>query len=322
VKRLFIKTLMALAVDHARRRRRFDPIRMLEAPFHRVFDRKAFESMRTKIGGRLRYALSGGGKLPHYLDDFFHAAGIEILEGYGLTETSPIVAARTPGAHELYTVGKPLAGVQVRIVDPETQRELPRDEEGLILVRGDNVMKGYYRDEEETAKVLRDGWFNTGDKGILDRGGRLSITGRYKDTIVLDNGENINPSSLEEELLKSPLITAAFIFDQKNRYLNALIVPNFESLREHCRLNGIPFDERNIPKALEHAHVRQLFNREIRKLINKNPKFKPYENIRQFELLHEEFKIGRELTETMKFKRAVMLELNRERILSMSRRGT
>jgi long-chain acyl-CoA synthetase len=319
VKRAFIKTLMALAVDYARRRR-FDPVRLVEAPFHRLIDRRAFEPMRLKIGGRLRYALSGGGKLPHYLDDFFHAAGIEILEGYGLTETSPIVAARTPGAGELYTVGKPLDGVQVRIVDPATNRELPEDEEGLILVRGPNVMKGYYLDEEETARVIRDGWFDTGDKGIMDRRGRLAITGRYKDTIVLDNGENINPSSLEEELLKSPFIASAFIFDQKNRYLDALIVPNFENLREHCKHNNIPYDEGDVSRSLGHAQLRQLFNREIKKLIGRNPNFKPFETVRHFDLLSEQFKIGRELTETLKFKRERVLELHRERILSMSRR--
>jgi long-chain acyl-CoA synthetase len=317
-KRVFIRMLMALAVDHARRRRSFDPVRILEAPFHRLFDRKAFDPMRRKIGGRLKYALSGGGKLPHYLDDFFHAAGIEILEGYGLTETSPIVAARTPGAYELYTVGKPLEGVQVRIVDPDTNLECPRDEEGVILVKGPNVMKGYYRDEEETSRVLVDGWFNTGDKGLVDRRGRLAITGRYKDTIVLYNGENINPGSLEEELLKSPFIATAFVFDQKNRYLDALIVPNFETLQEYCSLNNIPYDAEDIPGALEESQVRQLFSREIKKLINRNPNFKPCETIRNFALLHEEFRIGRELTETLKFKRDIVLELNRNRILSMN----
>jgi len=317
LKRTMIKFLLAVAVDHARRKRRFDPLRILEAPIHRLFDKKAFASLREKIGGRLRYALSGGGKLPHYLDDFFHAANIEILEGYGLTETSPIIAARTPGKHELYTVGKPLEGVSVRIVDPATQEDLPPGSEGLILVKGPNVMKGYYRDEEATKNVLAGEWFNTGDKGILSKKGLLTITGRYKETIVLHNGENINPSAIEEELLKSPFITAAFIFDQENWYINALIVPNLDVLKEYCAKNAISYEDTKPEEMLKHLTVKTLFEKEIRKLINRNPKFRPFEAIRNFELLEKEFRIGEEYTETLKLKRDMIMSRNSDRISEM-----
>jgi long-chain acyl-CoA synthetase len=320
LKRSMIKLLLAVAMDHARRKHRLDPLRILEGPFHKMFDKKAFQPLREKIGGRLRYALSGGGKLPAYLDDFFHAARIEILEGYGLTETSPIVAARTPGRYELYSVGKPLDGVSVRVVDPDTELDLPPGHEGLILVKGPNVMKGYYRDEVETAKVLRNGWFNTGDKGILSKAGLLSITGRYKETIVLHNGENINPSTIEEDLLKSPFITSAFIFDQESRYLDALIVPNFEALEEYCVNNAIPYEGKKRSDMLRDMTIRSIYQKEIRKLVNRNPKYKAYETIKHFDLLEEEFKIGEEVTETLKFRRDVILNLNRRRIGAMRSR--
>jgi long-chain acyl-CoA synthetase len=320
-KRAMVKGLLAIAVDHGRRRGAVDPLRLLEAPFHALLDRTAFAQLREKIGGRLRYALSGGGKLPHYLDDFFNAAGIEILEGYGLTETSPIVAARAPGAHELYTVGKPLSGVQVKVVDPETGAELSPGAEGLILVKGPNVMRGYYRDEEETRKTVVGGWLNTGDKGILSDTGRLAVSGRYKETIVLDNGENINPGLIEEELLKSPFISAAFIFDQDSKYLAALIVPNLEALKEHCARGGIEFHESDPAKALGQLDVRSLYKKEISKLVNRNPKFRAFESIRDFDLLPREFEIGREYTETLKLKRDVVRRLHGERISAMGKRG-
>jgi long-chain acyl-CoA synthetase len=321
LKRAMVKGLLAVAVDHGRRTGAADPLRLLEAPFHALLDRTAFSPLREKIGGRLKYALSGGGKLPRHLDDFFHAAGIEILEGYGLTETSPIVAARAPGARELYTVGRPLRDVRVRIVDPVSGAELPAGAEGLILVKGPNVMKGYYKDEEETRRTVSGGWLNTGDKGILDEEGRLAITGRYKETIVLDNGENINPGLIEEELLKSPFITAAFIFDQRSRRLAALIVPNVEVLKEHCERGSIEFDEGNLSRTLGQIAVRSLYKREIAKLVNRNPKFHAFECIVDFDLLPEEFKIGREYTETLKLKRDTVRKLHGERISAMEKRA-
>lgn len=322
LKRSIVKGLLAMAVDHGRRKGPLDPLRLLEAPVHALLNRTAFAQLREKIGGRLRYALSGGGKLPHYLDDFFNAAGIEILEGYGLTETSPIVAARAPGARELYTVGRPLKDVQVKIVDPGGGAELPNGTEGLILVKGPNVMKGYYKDEEETRRTVSGGWLNTGDKGILDEAGRLAVTGRYKETIVLDNGENINPGLIEEELLKSPFITAAFIFDQRSRNLAALIVPNVEVLKEHCARGSIEFDEKNLSHSLGQMAVRTLFKREIAKLVNKNPRFRIFERISDFDLLPEEFKIGREYTETLKLKRDVVRTLHGKRISDMEKRAS
>jgi long-chain acyl-CoA synthetase len=318
LKRTMVKAMLAASIDCVKRKGRFDPVRVFETPFYRLMEKKIFSMLRERIGGRVRYAISGGGKLPGYLDDFFHTAGIEILEGYGLTETSPIIAARTPGKHELYSVGSPLRGVEVKIVDPESKETLPASTEGLIFVRGHNVMKGYYRDEKETARAIIDGWFNTGDKGMIDERECLVITGRYKETIVLYNGENVNPAALEEELSKSPYVSQAFVFDAKSRWLGALIVPNFELLQEYCEANKIPYDTRNIAETLKDVSVKNLFEKEVRKLVNRNPRFNSFEVIRSFELLPAEFEIGREYTETLKMKRDEITRLYRTQIGELS----
>jgi long-chain acyl-CoA synthetase len=317
-KRVMIKGMIALSIDCVRRKGRFDPLKIVEIPLYRLMEKKVFSLLREKMGGRVRYAISGGGKLPGYLDDFFHTAGIEILEGYGLTETSPIIAARTPGKHELYSVGTPLRGVEVKVVDPESGVQLPAGTEGLIFVRGHNVMKGYYKDDEGTARAIIDGWLNTGDKGRVDERGCLVITGRYKETIVLYNGENVNPGAIEDELSKSPYITQAFVFDAKSRWLSALIVPNFEVLKEYCEANRIPYNDRNIPKTLETVPVKGLFEKEIRKLVNRNQRLKSFEFIRSFELLPAEFEIGREYTETLKMKRDTITRLYHSKISSLT----
>ena len=321
LKRTMIKWMIAASIDCTRRKGRFDPLRMIETPLYRLMEKKAFAPLREKIGGRVRYAISGGGKLPGYLDDFFHTAGIEILEGYGLTETSPIISARTPGQHELYSVGKPLSGVEVKIVDPESKEPLPDGTEGLIFVRGHNVMKGYYKDVEETARTIIDGWLNTGDKGRINDRGCLAITGRYKETIVLYNGENVNPGIIEEELSKSPYVTQAFVFDVKSRWLNALIVPDFEVLKEYCETNRVVYDEHNIAETLTAISVKTLFEKEIRKLVNRNPRFNSFEFIRNFDLLPAEFEIGREYTETLKMKRDTIHRLYQTEISELSGLG-
>jgi long-chain acyl-CoA synthetase len=318
LKRVMIKGMIAASIDCMRRKGRFDLIRMVEKPLYRLIEKKVFSPLRERIGGRVRYAISGGGKLPGYLDDFFHTAGIEILEGYGLTETSPIIATRTPGKGELYSVGTPLRGVEVRIVEPQSGETLSAGAEGIIFVRGHNVMKGYYKDEEETARTIIDGWLNTGDKGSIDKRGCLVITGRYKETIVLYNGENVNPGAIEEELSKSPYVTQAFVFDAKSMWLSALIVPNFEVLKEYCEANRIPYNECVVSETLKEVSIKSLFEKEIRKLVNRNPRFRSFEFIRNFELLPAEFEIGREYTETLKMKRHTITRLYSSKIDTLS----
>lgn len=181
---------------------------------------------RQLSGGCLRTAISGGGALPRHIDGFFEAIGIELLVGYGLTETSPVLTCRRPWANRRGSAGRPLPGTELRIVDPETKATLAWGQRGLVLARGPQVMAGYLRRPEATAAVLdAEGWFDTGDLGCLLPDGSLQLTGRAKDTIVLSNGENIEPGPLEDWLAASPLVEQVMLVGQDRRGLAALLVP-------------------------------------------------------------------------------------------------
>jgi long-chain acyl-CoA synthetase len=181
---------------------------------------------RQLSGGCLRTAISGGGALPSHIDGFFEAIGIELLVGYGLTETSPVLTCRRPWANRRGSAGRPLPGTELRIVDPETRGQLAWGQRGLVLARGPQVMAGYLRRPEATAAVLdAEGWFDTGDLGCLLPDGSLQLTGRAKDTIVLSNGENIEPGPLEDWLAASPLVEQVMLVGQDRRGLAALLVP-------------------------------------------------------------------------------------------------
>jgi len=230
----------------------------------------------------LRLAISGGGSLPREVDRFFKACGITLLNGYGLTEASPIVSVRTPERNPLGTVGRPLPGTEVRV-------------EGTIRIRGPQVMKGYYKDPEATAQVLEDGWLDTGDLGAITPEGDLIITGRAKDTIVLLSGENVEPEPIEERLRESPLIEDAIVLGQDRKHLVALFLPSGE-------LKGMGCEE-----------VRGLIHREVERLVNRDPRFRPEERIVRFALLErplsEEHLEGEPLlTPTLK-KRRHLIEL-------------
>lgn len=196
---------------------------------YRIADRLVFKKIRELTGGRLRFAISGGGALNESLDKFFNAIGLVITEGYGLTETSPILAGRTAEYNVMFTVGIPLPEVEIKIVDKDNlKRELPNGEVGVVLTKGPMVMKGYYKNEEKTKEVIRDGWFNTGDLGKKTYNGKfLKIVGRIKDTIVLRGGENVEPLPLEDKLKESKYINMVIIVGQDKPRLGALIVPDF-----------------------------------------------------------------------------------------------
>ena len=200
--------------------------------------RRSSRRSALRTGGRLRAAVSGGGALPPYVDEFFAAVGITLLEGYGLTETSPVLAARTFDRLVLGTVGLPIPGTEIRIVD-EQGRDLPQGQKGIVLCRGGQVMLGYHKRPEETAKVLSpDGWFNTGDLGRFTIRGELSLTGRAKETIVLLGGENIEPAPIEDALKESPYLAQIMVVGQDKKHLGALIVPNFDAVRDWLAAQG------------------------------------------------------------------------------------
>ena len=193
------------------------------------------------VGGRLRTAISGGGALAPYVDGFFEAVGIELLVGYGLTETSPVLTCRRQWANRRGSAGQPLADTSLRIVDPESRRTLAIGERGLVLARGPQVMAGYWGKPEATAKVLDgEGWFDTGDLGLLLADGTLVLTGRAKDTIVLSSGENIEPGPLEDALAALPMVEQVMVVGQDRRQLGLLLVPKAEALAAWASAQGLP----------------------------------------------------------------------------------
>jgi len=193
------------------------------------------------VGGRLRTAISGGGALAPYVDGFFEAVGIELLVGYGLTETSPVLTCRRQWANRRGSAGQPLADTSLRIVDPESRQTLAIGERGLVLARGPQVMAGYWGKPEATAKVLDgEGWFDTGDLGLLMGDGTLVLTGRAKDTIVLSSGENIEPGPLEDALAALPMVEQVMVVGQDRRQLGLLLVPKAEALAAWASAQGLP----------------------------------------------------------------------------------
>jgi long-chain acyl-CoA synthetase len=282
------------------------------------FAQKKFAAIRARTGGRLRAAVSGGGALPPYVDEFFAAVGITLLEGYGLTETSPVLAARTFDRLVLGTVGLPIPGTEIRIVD-EQGRDVPQGHKGIVLCRGGQVMVGYHKRPEETAKVLSpEGWFNTGDLGRLTIRGELALTGRAKETIVLLGGENIEPQPIEDALKESPYLSQIMVVGQDKKHLGALIVPNFEAVRDWLAAQGATGG--TAPEELcAREEVHALVKRELHRLMTEERGFKYYERIPRFALQPREFAVGDEMTQTMKLRRNVIAERRAEEIASLFR---
>ncbi len=261
---------------------------------HRVLDRLVGEKIRERTGGRLRLFISGGAALPKESAEFFHAFGILILEGYGLTETSPVLTVNPAHAPRFGSVGKPIPGVEIRIAD-----------DGEILARGPNIMKGYYKKPEATAAVMDpDGWFYTGDIGYLDAHGYLYITDRKKDIIVLANGKNVAPQRIENLLRASEYIQEVVVFGDGMSAPVALIVPDLERVKQYAHQQEL--DTTDIRSLLEHDLVQRLFRQEIEKV---NRELADFERVKAFRLLHAPFSIeSGELTPTLKVKRRVVAQ--------------
>ena len=251
-------------------------------------DRLVFSKVRASIGGRLWCLVSGSAPLPVETAELFHGMGLPITEGYGLTETSPVVTANPIGAVRIGTVGKPIPGVEVRIAD-----------DGEILVRGPNVMMGYYNKPEETAAVLKDGWFHTGDIGSIDADGYLRITDRKKDLLVTSGGKKLAPQPVEAVLKRSPLIAEAVLLGDRRRFIAALIVPDFAALERRLKDLGRP--PADVATLVQRDDVVALYDEIIAAL---NQELSQFERIKKFRVLPREFTIASgELTPTMKVKR-------------------
>jgi len=252
-------------------------------------DKLVFSKIKERTGGRLRVFISGGAPLAREIAEFFGAAGLIIAEGYGLTETSPVITVNDPAAIKPGTVGRPLEGVEVKIAD-----------DGEILTRGPHVMKGYYKKPEATAEAIDpDGWFHTGDIGVLDEKGRLIITDRKKDILVTSGGKNIAPQPIENKMKTNKFFTEVVMIGNARNFPAALIVPNFEQLEKWAREHGIGFADRKElvanPKVV--GFYQTLVNDVSKELAQ-------FEKIKKITLLPQEFTLeAGELTPTLKVKR-------------------
>ena len=259
-----------------------------------IADKLVFAKLKAATGGRLRFFVSGGAALPQAIAEFFHAAGILILEGYGLTETSPVISLNHPTAWKFGTVGQQVSGVEVHIA-----------EDGEILTRGPHVMKGYFNNAAATAEVIDgEGWFHTGDIGLIDEDGFVKITDRKKNIIVLSNGKNVAPQPIESELVQSPFIDQIMLVGNERKNLAALIVPNFEALKAWAAENNVATDD--LGTLCGTREVQQLIQGEIRSRLTD---FSDFEQVRRFKLLEKEFsQEADEMTPTLKLKRNVITE--------------
>jgi long-chain acyl-CoA synthetase len=283
---------------------------VLVIPFYGLFNASVLERLRLAAGGDLKASISGGGSLPLHIDEFFNYIGIPVLEGYGMTETSPVIATRTSSNLVIGTVGPIFPDTQLRIIDlnngdilypnPMYMAE-GRGLKGEIYVKGPQVMKGYYKDKKGTDEVLKDGWLNTGDIGIVTFNRCLKIIGRTKDTIVLRSGENVDPIRIEVKLLDSHLIDQVIVVGQDQKYLTALIVPSVHG-----------FEKAGIDKALpflaEDQKIIKMIAYEIKSYISLQHGFKQFELIQGFKLLSKPFEAGDELTSLFKLRRHVIVE--------------
>lgn len=282
---------------------------LIVLPWFGFFNAAVLERIRLSAGGSLGATISGGGALPGHIDSFFNYVGIPVLEGYGLTETSPVISVRSKHNLVVGTVGPPIRETSIRIVDVDSgtvlypNKNMPHDGRSLrgeIQVRGPQVMAGYYKEEELTSKAFQDGWFCTGDLGMVTHNDCLKILGRSKATIVLSSGENVEPEPIEMRLQQSRYIEQCMLVGQDQKSLGVLIVPELEAFRQN---SSPPASHQELAQNKE---ANRIISQEIRRLISASNGFKSYELIRDFRLLNRSFRVGHELTNLFKVKRHVV----------------
>lgn len=281
------------------RGRRAGPITTLKTA---IGERLVYSEVRRKLGGRLRFVASGSAPLASNVMEFFHAVGVPIIEGYGLTETAPILTFNPLHALRVGTVGRPIGGVELRIA-----------EDGEILARGPNVMRGYFNKPDATADVLKNGWFYTGDIGQIDAEGYLTITDRKKDLLVTSGGKKIAPQPIEAVLKRSPLVGEAVLLGDRRKYAAVLIVPEFGALEKRLKDLGRPPGTRD--ELMTRPDVVALYQEIIDAL---NRELSQFERIKRLALLPSEFTVeSGELTPTLKVKRKVVEQRWHDQIEAM-----
>ena len=254
-----------------------------------------FRKIRSMLGNNFRGAVAGGGALSPNIDKFFWAIGVKLVEGYGLTETAPIVSVRPFNRPIMGNVGKPIRELAAKIVDPATGKEVKRGKKGVLLLKGPTVMKGYYKDPEMTAKVIdENGWFNTGDLARLSANGEISLCGRVKDTIVQSGGENVEPVPIEMKIQESRYIKTAVVVGQDQRYLGALIVPEKSEIEQFAQEAKLPY--KNWETLAKSPEIKRLLEGEVAQKVSAKTGFKSFERINKIAVLPKEFEVGVELS--------------------------
>jgi long-chain acyl-CoA synthetase len=272
---------------------------------HALYERLVYGKLQARTGGRIRFFVSGGAALPRALGEFFESVGLLILEGYGLTESSPVIAVNRLGDHRYGTVGKAIPGVEVTIAP-----------DGEILTRGPHVMRGYYNDPAATREAIdAEGWLHTGDIGVLDTDGYLHITDRKKHLFVSSGGKNIAPQPIESLFASNEYVDQFVLIGDRRMYLSALIVPDFEALRSYADAHGISYA--HTTDLVRDPEINRLFDRIVqatqRDLAN-------FEKVRRFTLLEQPFTIENgEVTPSLKIRRKTVEERYSDLIESMYR---
>ena len=275
------------------------PISLLLRLEHKLLDRLVFSKIRARFGGNIRYFLSGGAPLDKTINEFMWTIGIPTFEGYGLTETSPAITLNAPGHVRFGSVGTLLE---------ETEAKLAED--GELLLKGPQIMSGYYEDPQATAEAFEDGWFKTGDIAKIDEDGYIFIVDRKKEIIVTAGGKNIAPQAVENELRLDKYISQAYVFGDRKPYLVALLTPNIDRVLEFAKSEKIPYLDTN--ELVSSSRTLKLYTERVAEV---NKHLPPYETIKNFVLLPHEFSIeGGELTPTLKMKRKVIYEKYRDKI--------
>ena len=275
-----------------------------------------FKKIREKLGGRFRFTVSGGGALPPHVDKFFGAAGILLLEGYGLTETTPVVSVRLQKHPVAGTIGPLLAELDVKLLDPETGKPVGPGKKGVIHVKGPNIMKGYYNRPDKTAEILSsDGWLNTGDLGMQTFKGELKIIGRVKETIVLLGGENVEPVPIEDKILECGAIDQVMVVGQDQKFLAALVIPNQEAIEKWAHGQGITEVSRD--SLLKNHRTVEMISHEINSLVSAKHGFREFEQVFRVALISKPFEEPVELSGTLKMKRDVIGQIYRKEIAEL-----
>ena len=275
-----------------------------------------FRKIKAMLGTGFRAGVAGGGALPRAVDAFFWAIGVKLVEGYGLTETAPIISVRPIKNPVFGNVGSPIRGISARVVDFETGKDLGRGKKGVLEIKGGTVMKGYYKRPDLTKKAINeDEWFNTGDIALLTHHNEIVLRGRAKDTIVQLGGENVEPLPIEMKIQESRFVQTAVVVGQDQRYLAALIVPEKDEVESFAKESGLAY--KTYTDLLKTTEVNHLIENEVGLRVNAKNGFKMYERINKVALLEKPFEVGVELSAKQEIMRYKINDLYAKEIKSL-----